>query len=152
MCDRETHGQFMRLALECAERAESLGEVPVGAVVVLDGEVIGQGNNQPITTSDPTAHAEIVALRAAAEAVGNYRLPGSVLYVTVEPCAMCVGAMVQARVATLVYGTVEPRTGAVESAFELLAPDRHNHAIEVVAGVEADRARELMQRFFRARR
>lgn len=152
MSDSETHERFMLHALALAESAAAAGEVPVGAVVVHEGDIIGEGSNRPILSCDPTAHAEVVALRAAASRIGNYRLPGTHLYVTVEPCAMCVGAMIQARVDTLVYGTVEPRTGAVESAFELLQPGRHNHDIEIIAGVEAERARALMQAFFRSRR
>ncbi|MEM9603174.1 MAG: tRNA adenosine(34) deaminase TadA [Pseudomonadota bacterium] len=152
MSDLETHRRFMHEALDLAERAATQGEVPVGAVVVQAGAVVGRGSNAPIERCDPTAHAEVVALRAAASALGNYRLPGCTLYVTVEPCAMCVGALVHARIATLVYGTVEPRTGAVESAFSLLGPALHNHTVEVIAGVEAARARELIQAFFRARR
>lgn len=142
----------MAHALELAESAARSGEVPVGAVVVRENAIVGRGANRPIGDCDPTAHAEVVALRDAARATGNYRLPGSVLYVTVEPCAMCVGAIVQARVQTLVYGTVEPRTGAVESTFTLLESGCHNHTVEVVSGVSADRCRELMQAFFRQRR
>ena len=152
MSDTATHNEFMQHALELARAAAVEGEVPVGAVVVRDGEVIGRGSNRPIATCDPTAHAEVVALRDAARTVGNYRLPGSVLYVTVEPCTMCVGAIVQARVHTLVYGTPEPRTGAIESAFSLLKDNQHNHSVAVVAGVGAEAARGLMQAFFRARR
>lgn len=152
MSDTDAHKQFMQHALDLARAAAAEGEVPVGAVVVRDGEILGRGSNRPISTSDPTAHAEVVALREASRTAGNYRLPGSVLYVTVEPCTMCVGAIVQARVHTLVYGTAEPRTGAVESAFALLQENRHNHSVSVVAGVEAEAARDLMQTFFRARR
>ncbi len=152
MSDDARHDEFMHYALTLAHAAAEQGEVPVGAVVVRDGEIIGEGSNRPIGSCDPTAHAEVVALRAAASHAGNYRLPGSTLYVTVEPCAMCVGALVHARVQTVVYGTVEPRTGAVESAFELLAAGQHNHQVEVVSGVQADAARGLMQAFFRARR
>jgi tRNA(adenine34) deaminase len=128
------------------------GEVPVGAVVVVDGLVVGAGFNQPIATADPTAHAEIVALRAASRAVGNYRLTGALLYVTVEPCLMCVGAMVHARVATLVYGTAEPKSGAVASAFSAHQLPGLNHRIEVVAGVLEDECRAMIQEFFRLRR
>lgn len=143
---------YMRQAMVLAERGAEAGEVPVGALLVRNGEVLAEGWNQPIGGHDPTAHAEIVALRAAAERVGNYRLPGSVLYVTLEPCVMCVGAMIHARVERLVYGASEPKTGAVSSAFELLQSPRHNHRIEVTAGVLEDACREQLQSFFARRR
>lgn len=141
----------MRLALTQAALARAAGEVPVGAVVVQDGAVVGRGHNQPIGTSDPTAHAEVLALREAAHAAGNYRLTGAVLYVTVEPCLMCVGAIVHARVATVVYGAADPKGGAVRS---LLDPDTLplNHRFQVFEGVLADECREVLQAFFRARR
>ncbi len=142
----------MRLALDEARRAEAAGEVPVGAVVVLDGQVVGRGFNHPIGAMDPTAHAEIVALRDAARALGNYRLTGAEMYVTIEPCLMCVGALVHARIGTLVFGAAEPKAGAVVStarAFELPAL---NHRVEVVSGVLADECRELVQAFFKAKR
>jgi tRNA(adenine34) deaminase len=146
-----SHDDFMRLALDEATRARDLGEVPVGAVVVADGEVVGRGFNQPIRAVDPTAHAEIVALRAAAQALGNYRLPGTILYVTVEPCLMCVGALVHARVGGVVYGVADPKGGAVRS---LLEPETLplNHRFAVVEGVLAEECRELLQEFFRSRR
>jgi tRNA(adenine34) deaminase len=142
----------MRLALDEARRACDAGEVPVGAVVVLDGRVVGAGFNQPIAACDPTAHAEIVALRAAARLVGNYRLTGADLYVTVEPCLMCVGAMVHARIRTLVYGAAEPKAGAVCSAARAHETPGLNHRIEVVGGVLEDDCRTIIQRFFRERR
>jgi tRNA(adenine34) deaminase len=143
---------FMREALVEASRAEAAGEVPVGAVVVADGEIVGRGFNQPIATGDPTAHAEIVALRAAARALGNYRLTGVRLYVTVEPCLMCVGAIVHARVGTLVYGADEPKAGAVTSAIAALEHPALNHRVIVVSGVLAEESRSMMQRFFQSRR
>ena len=143
---------FMREALREAERAGESGEVPVGAVVVQGSGIIGRGRNQPITAGDPTAHAEVVALRDAARTLGNYRLTGVRLYVTVEPCLMCVGAMVHARVGTVIYGTREPKAGAVVSAFQVLDNPALNHRVEVVEGVLADESRELLQRFFQARR
>ena len=142
----------MRLALAEAARAAAMGEVPVGAVVALNGQVIGAGHNQPISTYDPTAHAEIVALRAAAAALGNYRLPGATLYVTVEPCMMCVGAMVHARVNALVFGTAEPKAGAVESTQRAHEHPALNHRLVVVSGVLAAECRDMMQAFFERRR
>ena len=143
---------FMRVALELARQARLKGEVPVGAVVALDDVVIGQGFNAPIGTNDPTAHAEIVALRAAAQQIGNYRLTGATLYVTIEPCQMCVGAMVHARIARVVYGTREPKAGAIESAMRAHEHPSLNHRMAATAGVlEAD-CRDLIQEFFRDRR
>ena len=142
----------MREALALARRAGSRGEVPVGAVVVADGECVGRGANRPISTVDPTAHAEIEALRMAARAVGNYRLPGATLYVTVEPCAMCTGAMVHARIAHLVYGAPEPKSGAVASTARLFESPGINHRPEVTAGVLADECAQLLIDFFGARR
>jgi tRNA(adenine34) deaminase len=147
-----TDQQWMRYALNRARQAGARGEVPVGAVAVLDGEVIAEGLNEPIGTNDPTAHAEIVALRAAALALGNYRLTGVTLYVTIEPCLMCAGAMVHARIARLVYGAPEPKAGAIESAMRALEHPTLNHRFEVVGGVLADEAREVMQSFFQQRR
>jgi len=138
----------MRLALAEAARAAALGEVPVGAVVVLEEQVIGAGHNQPISTHDPTAHAEVVALRAAATAVGNYRLGGATLYVTVEPCMMCVGAMVHARIGTVVFGTAEPKAGALESTQRAHEHPALNHRLVVVSGVLAAECRDMMQGFF----
>ena len=145
------HEPFMRLALAQAALGRAAGEVPVGAIVVMDGGVVGRGYNQPIGSSDPTAHAELLALREAARAAANYRLPGAVLYVTVEPCLMCVGAIVHARVATVVYGVADPKGGAVRS---LLDPNvlPLNHRFEAVEGVLAVECREVLQAFFRSRR
>ncbi len=142
----------MRRALQLAERAECEGEVPIGAVLILNGELVAEGWNQPISTHDPTAHAEIVALRAAAAGVNNYRLPGATLYVTLEPCVMCAGALVQARVARLVYGASDPERGAAGSAFDLLASAALNHRPEVVGGVLADLCGELLRTFFQEKR
>lgn len=143
---------FMLLALNQARHAWTQGEVPVGAVVVKDGEVIAAGYNQPIGRHDPTAHAEIVALRAAAEKIGNYRLPGCELYVTLEPCAMCSGAMMHARLARVVYAAQDPKTGAAGSVVNLFAQDRLNHHTEVVGGVMADEAGAMLRSFFAERR
>jgi tRNA(adenine34) deaminase len=155
--DPEIHRTFMREALIEASRAEAAGEVPVGAIVVAGDEIVGRGFNQPISTADPTAHAEIVALRSAARALGNYRLTGVRLYVTVEPCLMCVGAIVHARVGTLLYGAPEPKAGAVVSAMSapvtsVLGHPALNHRVEVVGGVLEDECRSVMQRFFQTRR
>ena len=146
------HASFMRAALAEADAAAESGEVPVGAVVVLDGEIVGRGFNQPIRTSDPTAHAEVVAMRAAAARLGNYRLTGATLYVTVEPCLMCVGAMVHARIATLVFGTPEPKAGAIESTMRAHEHPSLNHKLSVVSGVLASECRARMQTFFASRR
>jgi tRNA(adenine34) deaminase len=144
--------QFMREALAQASDARRRGEVPVGAVVVLDGVVIGAGFNQPISASDPTAHAEIVAIRAAAARIGNYRLTGAELYVTIEPCQMCVGAMVHARIERVIYGAREPKAGAIESAMRAHEHPSLNHRMEAVGGVLEDACRAVMQEFFEARR
>jgi tRNA(adenine34) deaminase len=143
---------LMNAALEEARRARDAGEVPIGAVVSVDGEIVGRGFNQPISSGDPTAHAEIVAIRAAAARVGNYRLTGATLCVTIEPCLMCVGALVHSRIATLVYGAAEPKSGAVISTVRGGELPGHNHRFEVVAGVREDEGRMLMQEFFGARR
>lgn len=148
----DTHAEFMRLALEQARLAEADGEVPVGAVVVLDGVVVGRGFNCPIGAVDPTAHAEVQALRDAARAVGNYRLVGADVYVTVEPCLMCVGALVLARVRTVIFGAREPKTGALVSTAQPLEIPSLNHRFDVMEGVLEGECRELMQSFFRARR
>lgn len=142
----------MARALGLARKAEAAGEVPIGALVVLDDHVVGEGFNQPISSGDPTAHAEIVALRAAAQAVGNYRLTGATLYVTVEPCMMCVGAMVHARVRTVVYGATEPKSGALISTIRAHESAGLNHRLDVVGGIREEECRALMQDFFRARR
>ena len=143
--------KFMAAALAEAAKAAAAGEVPVGAVVVRDGEVIARGRNRPIKTADPTAHAEVVALRRAARKAGNYRLADCDLYVTVEPCAMCLGALVQARVRRLVFGAADPKAGAVSSVM-VFPFGRLNHRPEVVAGVLAEESAALLRAFFRARR
>ena len=142
----------MQRALALARRAADEGEVPVGAVVVLNGRTIGQGFNRPIRAHDPTAHAEVVALRSAAAQIGNYRLTGATLYVTIEPCAMCAGALVHARIARLVFGAREPRAGAVVSTVRLLDQPHLNHRVEVVEGVLADESATMLRAFFAARR
>jgi tRNA(adenine34) deaminase len=147
-----THDDFMRAALEQAQLALAAGEVPIGAVVVAGGEIVSRAFNQPIAAVDPTAHAEVLALRAAAAHIGNYRLTNTSLYVTVEPCLMCVGAAVHARVRDVVFGAVEPRSGALVSAVRGHEIPGLNHRLTVTGGVlEAD-CRDLIQRFFRARR
>jgi tRNA(adenine34) deaminase len=142
----------MRYALNRAIEAGERGEVPVGAIVVVDGEIVAEGFNEPIATNDPTAHAEIVAIRRAAAQLGNYRLTGATLYVTIEPCQMCVGALVHARIARLVYGAAEPKAGAIESAMRAHEHPSLNHRIEVTSGVLAEESRDLIQAFFRERR
>ena len=146
------HGPLMRAALEQAALARDAGEVPIGAVVSLDGAIVGRGFNQPIRASDPTAHAEIVALRDAALRAGNYRLTGASLYVTIEPCLMCVGALVHARIATLVYGAAEPKSGAVVSTARAAELPGLNHRFEVVPDVLEGECRAMVQAFFRDRR
>jgi len=143
---------FMGLALEEARRAGAAGEVPVGAVAVNDGRVIASAANRTIRDCDPSAHAEIVALRAAAHAIGNYRLAGVTLYVTIEPCAMCAGAMVQARIDRLVYGADDPKGGAVRSCFNVLDNPQLNHRVETIANVRAEECAALLQDFFASRR
>ena len=142
----------MKRALVEARKAFDAGEVPVGAVVAVNGHIVGTGFNQPIGAVDPTAHAEIVALRAAARTVGNYRLTGATLCVTLEPCAMCAGALVHARIGTLVFGALEPKTGAVRSTMNLLDHPSWNHRVEVVSGVLDEECRALVQGFFQERR
>lgn len=144
--------QYMRLALELALRGARQGEVPVGAVVVMGGEVLGRGFNSPIMRCDPTAHAEILALREAAAAVGNYRLPGATLYVTLEPCVMCAGAIVQARLARLVFGSRDLRFGAVRSKFGLADSELLNHRVEITEGVLGAECAVLLREFFQTRR
>ena len=143
--------RFMGRALELADRARSFGEVPVGALVVLGGEIIGEGYNQPIQTNDPTAHAEMVALRNAGDGLNNYRIVNATLYVTIEPCMMCVGAMVHSRISRLVYGADEPKAGAVNT-HSLLGADWQNHKIEIQAGVRALECGKLMSDFFKQKR
>lgn len=144
--------RWMRRALELAERAEAEGEVPVGAVLVRDGAVVGEGWNRPIGAHDPTAHAEVEALRDAARRLANYRLPGTTLYVTLEPCAMCAGAILHARVTRVVFGAHDSKGGAAGSVFDLLGTDRLNHRVEVTAGVLAEESTQRLQAFFQARR
>ena len=146
------HDALMAAALVEARRARDAGEVPIGAIVAIDGEIIGRGFNQPISSGDPTAHAEIVAIREAARHVANYRLTGATLCVTIEPCLMCVGALVHARIGTLVFGAPEPKSGAVVSTVRGGELPGHNHRFEVVAGVREEDCRALVQEFFRARR
>jgi tRNA(adenine34) deaminase len=144
---------FMRLALEEAEKAYGLQEVPVGAVLVgAEGLVLAGAHNMPISSHDPTAHAEVVAIRQASRRLGNYRLSGTVMYVTLEPCAMCVGAMLHARVGSLVFGARDPRSGCAGSVLDLSAVDRFNHRIEVRGGVLGEECADLLHRFFKARR
>lgn len=142
----------MEQALVEARRARNAGEVPIGAVVAIDGQIVGRGFNQPVVSRDPTSHAEIVAIRDAARRTGNYRLPGATLCVTVEPCLMCVGALVHARIATLVFGVAEPKSGAVRSTVRGGELPGLNHRFDVVAGIREDECRSLMQEFFRTRR
>jgi len=144
--------RLMAEALVEARRARDASEVPIGAIVELNGEIVGRGFNHPIGAVDPTAHAEIAAMRDAATRVGNYRLTGATLCVTIEPCLMCVGAMVPARIATLVYGAAEPRTGAIVSTARGAELPGHNHRIEIVSGVREEECRNLMVEFFKERR
>ena len=148
----EVDRRWMSRAFELAARAEAEGEVPVGAVLVRDGEIAGEGWNRNISTSDPTAHAEVVAMRQAGRAAGNHRLPGTTLYVTLEPCAMCVGAMIHARIERLVYAAGDPKTGALGGAFDLQALHAHNHVLRVDGGVLAEEAAGMLRSFFRQRR
>ncbi len=143
---------FMQRAFELAKRAEKESEVPVGAVIVKAGEVIAEGWNRPITNHDPTAHAEIQAMRAAAETLGNYRLPGTTLYVTLEPCLMCMGAIIHARIQRVVYGATDHRAGAIESVYTITQDRKLNHHVEVVGGVMAEKCAQLLKDFFRKRR
>lgn len=147
-----TDVDFMRLALAQAQKAAALGEVPVGAVVVLGGEVIASGFNQPISRHDPSAHAEMLALRAAAETLGNYRLPGCELFVTLEPCIMCAGAMMHARLARVVFAATDPKTGAAGSVINPFEDRRLNHHTEVLGGVLAEEAAQMLSGFFARRR
>ncbi|MCK5002062.1 MAG: tRNA adenosine(34) deaminase TadA [Gammaproteobacteria bacterium] len=143
---------WMRRALVLAKKAESLGEVPVGAVIVRDNEIIAEGWNQPILSNDATAHAEVMALRAAGEVLGNYRITDTELFVTLEPCSMCVGALIHARIKRVVFAASEPRTGALGGAFNLLESNEHNHIFKYESGVLADESREMIQAFFKSRR
>lgn len=143
---------FMGFALAEARQAREAGEVPIGAVVIFENQIVGSGHNQPIGLHDPTAHAEILAIRQAAERIGNYRLTDATLYVTIEPCAMCAGAMVNARIKRLVYGATEIRAGAVDSVFQICNNSSLNHQVEVISGVNAEECRQIMQAFFKERR
>jgi len=147
------HEHFMDLALDQARKAKAAGEVPVGAVIVnADGDVIGQGYNHPILALDPAAHAEIVAMREAALQVANYRLPGVTLYCTIEPCAMCAGAMIHARIERLVFGASDPKAGAAGSIYNLVTDPRLNHTIDVIRGIRDEESAKLLQEFFKSRR
>jgi len=148
----EADEQFMDLALIEAEKAMAAGEVPVGAVVVCAGTVVGSGYNRPISASDPTAHAEMLAMREAARALGNYRLPEVTLYCTVEPCIMCAGAMIHARISRLAFGTPDPKAGAAGSIYNVLTDPRLNHRVEVVSGICEDRCAAILRTFFASRR
>ncbi|HEY6128988.1 MAG TPA: tRNA adenosine(34) deaminase TadA [Candidatus Acidoferrum sp.] len=143
---------YMKMALDEARAAAQAGEVPIGAVLVKDGQILARGNNRTIRDCDPTAHAEIIALREAARSCGNYRLMGAILYVTIEPCAMCAGAIIQARVSRVVYGADDLKGGAVRSCFEVLSHPKLNHRVEVTPAVLADESIALLQAFFAVRR
>jgi tRNA(adenine34) deaminase len=144
--------EFMREALAEAAAASDSGEVPIGAIVVLNGDIKGRGRNQVIRTSDPTAHAEIVALREAAQAIGNYRLTGAAMYSTIEPCAMCAGALIHARIGRLIYGAKDERAGAVDTHFGICTTDFLNHRVKVEGGILETECREMIQSFFRGKR
>ena len=144
--------EFMRQAIAESEAAREDGEVPIGAIVVIDGEVKGRGRNAVIRSNDPTAHAEIIALRTAAQAIGNYRLTGATLYSTIEPCAMCAGAIIHARIERLVYGAADEKAGAVDTHFGICATDFLNHRVTVESGILESECREMLQSFFRDRR
>jgi tRNA(adenine34) deaminase len=143
---------WIRYAMLLAERAEQAGEVPVGAVLVLDNQAIGEGWNLSISQHDPCAHAEIMAIRQAGERIGNYRLLGATLYVTLEPCVMCAGAMIHSRIARVVYGASDLKTGAAGSVFDVLSDPRHNHVVEITTGVESEACSQQLSDFFRRRR
>jgi len=152
MDERQTHEMYMRMALQLAREAESAGEVPVGAVIVQDDRVIGRGRNSPIELNDPSAHAEILAMREAGAAVGNYRLEHATIYVTIEPCVMCAGAIVAARISRVVFGARDLRFGGVRSKFRVADSDVLNHRAEVLEGILGAECTELVQNFFSARR
>ncbi len=152
MAGDEDDAGWMRQALLLAQRAREAGEVPVGAVLVREGQVLGEGWNCPIAASDPTAHAEVMALRAAASRVANYRLPGAALYVTLEPCVMCAGAILHARLARVVFGALDPKGGAAGSVFAVLGTERLNHPVQVEGGCLGEACAEVLQAFFQARR
>ena len=144
--------KFMKLALAEAQKGLARGEVPVGAVIVLDGRVIARAHNKPVSLSDPSAHAEILALRKAAKKLGNYRLTGAEMYVTIEPCVMCAGAILNARIKRIVFGASDPKGGAVVSLFRMLEDKRLNHSVEVVCGIMGEACSEILSRFFREKR
>ena len=148
----ENHLKWMQYALKLAERSRDEGEVPVGAVIIKDGELISEGWNQPIERHDATAHAEIMAIRAAGKALNNYRLPDTTLYVTLEPCTMCAGAIIHARIASVVFGAPDPRTGSAGSAVDVFSADYHNHHVNVEGGVLRDECGQILKDFFRQRR
>ncbi|MBA1203675.1 tRNA adenosine(34) deaminase TadA [Pseudomonas capeferrum] len=150
--DRSRDQEFMRMALELAAEGAALGEVPVGAVLVQHGQVVGRGFNCPISGSDPSAHAEMVAIRAAAQAVSNYRLPGSTLYVTLEPCSMCAGLIVHSRIGRVVYGALEPKAGVVQSQGQFFTQGFLNHRVMFEGGVLAEECGRILSEFFKARR
>ena len=143
---------WMGFAVEEAKLARQKEEVPIGAIILLNNEIIGRGHNQPIKSCDPTAHAEIIALREAARKIENYRLSEAMMYVTIEPCAMCAGAIVNARIKRLVFGTIEPRQGAISSIFQICSNSSLNHQVNVTAGIKEAECKDLMQVFFKARR
>lgn len=146
------HLLWMDVALEEARKGGEAGEVPVGAALVQDGLLLAAAHNRPIALKDPTAHAELLVLRAAGQRIGNYRFPGATLYVTLEPCVMCAGALLHARVACLIYGVADPRAGGVESLYHIVEDPRFNHRVEVVSGVRAEKSQAVLQEFFLARR
>jgi tRNA(adenine34) deaminase len=148
----QNHEHWMRLAIALAQQAANKNEVPVGAIIVQDNQIIGEGQNQPIESQDATAHAEIIAIRAACTELNNYRIPGSTLYVTIEPCTMCVGAMIHARINTVVFGAREPKAGALVSNLQLHESDIYNHKMNVAEGILSDECSELMVRFFQSKR
>jgi tRNA(adenine34) deaminase len=150
--DRATAEQWMLEALDEARKAECQGEVPVGAIVLINGKIVGRGHNHSIHLHDPSAHAEILALRQAARTMKNYRLPGSILIVTVEPCVMCAGAMIQARIEEVIYGAADPKAGALDSHFHLATASQLNHAFDVMSGILEEDCNSLMRTFFAARR
>jgi tRNA(adenine34) deaminase len=150
--DRATAEQWMHEALGEAQKAECQGEVPIGAIVLINGKIVGRGHNHSINSHDPSAHAEIVALRQAARSMRNYRLPGSILIVTVEPCVMCVGAMIQARIEEVIYGAADPKGGALDSHFHLASAAQLNHGFEVMSGILEEECSCLVRNFFASRR
>jgi tRNA(adenine34) deaminase len=147
-----TDNDFMKIALEEAQKAYNCGEVPVGAVLVQEGNILAQAHNSPIKNNDPSAHAEMMVLRQAGEAIGNYRLEGAELFVTLEPCVMCAGAIVQARLARVIFGARDPKCGAVVSLYNVLNDERLNHKVEITEGILREECGEILSRFFREKR